>query len=72
MENFFDEFEDYQDNLTEREVEFIQQCVPEEGLILQVIDNCGNTEDMITGLKEIKAYIAKVEHRLEHYNGSNS
>ena len=59
MDNYLEDFEDYQDNFPESFLD-MSQLVPKDGLILQVMDKHGTLEDMIIGLCNIKKYISKL------------
>lgn len=56
-EDFDDEYPEFEDDLDlQDEVGFE---VPDDGLVLHVLDKSGKVDDIIIGLKQIKEYILK-------------
>lgn len=57
-----EDYKDFSDNFPEDYLDE-SQFVPSDGLILQVMDKCGNVEDMVMGLPNIKKYINKIDKK---------
>ena len=57
-----EDYEDFSDNFPEDYLDE-SQFIPSDGLILHVMDKCGNVEDMIMGLPNIKKYINKLDKK---------
>jgi hypothetical protein len=56
----FEDSDDYNDDLQDEFIGAIEPLIPKDGLILHVMNKCGELEDMVIGLQDIKKYINKV------------